>query len=291
MIINQFFLFLQDTQSPLDMLFSISPISILNAILTIAVIYLIIRLSDALASVLSNRAPRARFFFKMAATIVRFSVLFVGGTLIVAIFAPSQQTLFAVLASAGLALGLGAQDLIKNIIGGLVILIDRPFQLGDLVKIGDAYGEVVHIGLRSTKLITQYDTKVTIPNTDILNGQAWNSNSGVPDCQVVTDIFLPHDVDPVKAVEIAYEAAYSSPYLLLAKPVVVLLQDKLAPQPFVLVRIRAYVYDHRFELEFQTDITVRAKAEYLRQGLINWNKYNLSKNFLESSDDQMNAIS
>ncbi|MBK7993742.1 MAG: hypothetical protein IPK14_10050 [Blastocatellia bacterium] len=118
MISNQFFLFLQDTQSPLDMLFSISPISILNAILTIAVIYLIIRLSDALASVLSNRAPRARFFFKMAATIVRFSVLFVGGTLIVAIFAPSQQTLFAVLASAGLALGLGAQDLIK------ILLVD-----------------------------------------------------------------------------------------------------------------------------------------------------------------------
>lgn len=287
---SNFFLFLQDTENPLDILFSISPISILNAILTIAVIYLIIRLSDALASILSNRAPRARFFFKMAATIVRFSALFVGGTLIVAIFAPSQQTLFAVLASAGLALGLGAQDLIKNIIGGLVILIDRPFQLGDRVKIGDAYGEIDHIGLRSTKLTTPDDTRVTIPNTDILNGQAWNSNSGVPDCQVVTDIFLPHNVDPVEVIEIAYEAAYSSPYLLLSKPVVVLLQDKFTSRPFIMVRVKAYVYDHRFEPNLQSDITVRAKAEYLRRGLVNWNYHNLSRNFPESSD-QMNVIS
>ncbi|MFY9224159.1 MAG: mechanosensitive ion channel domain-containing protein [Blastocatellia bacterium] len=274
---NMLLNFLQNTQSPFDMLLNISPISLLNAIITIVSVYLTIRVSDALASLLSDRAPRARFFFKMSATIVRFSALFVGATLLVAIFAPSQQTLFAVLASAGLALGLGAQDLIKNIIGGLVILIDRPFQLGDRVKIGDAYGEIDHIGLRSTKLTTPDDTRVTIPNTDILNGQAWNANSGVPDCQVVTDIFLPHDVDPVEAVSIGYEAAYSSPFLLLAKPVVVLLQDRFQDGPFVMVRIKAYVYDHRFEPRLQSDITVRAKAEYLRRGmLLRWNRHDMA---------------
>jgi len=274
---NIVFLFFQDSQNPLDLLFSISPISLLNAIITIASVHLTIRLSDALASLLSDRAPRARFYFKMSATIVRFSALFIGATLLVAIFAPSQQTLFAVLASAGLALGLGAQDLIKNIIGGLVILIDRPFQLGDRVKIGEAYGEIDHIGLRSTKLTTPDDTRVTIPNTDILNGQAWNANSGVPDCQVVTDIFLPHDVNPVEAVEIAYEAAYSSPFLLLAKPVVVLLQDRFQDGPFVMVRVKAYVYDHRFEPRLQSDITIRAKAEYLRQGmLLRWNRHDMA---------------
>ena len=137
---------------------------------------------------LSRQAPRARFFFKMLTPVLRFGLWLAASITVVAIFAPTWQTLFAVLASVGIALGLGAQDLVKNIIGGLVILTDRPYQLGDRVKIGDAYGEIDHIGLRSTKLTTPDDTRVTIPNADILSGKAWNANSGVPDCQVVTDL-------------------------------------------------------------------------------------------------------
>ena len=187
---------------------------------------------------------------------------------ILSIFSPSRDTLLAVLASVGIALGLGAQDLVKNIIGGLVILVDRPYQLGDRVKIGDAYGEIDHIGLRSTKLTTPDDTRVTIPNSDILSGKAWNANSGVPDCQVVTDLFLPIETNPVTAEEIGYEAAFSSPFILLAKPVVVLVQDGFDKSPFLRLRIKAYVYDHRFEPRLQSDITRRAKAEFLRRGLL-----------------------
>jgi small-conductance mechanosensitive channel len=176
--------------------------------------------------------------------------------------------MLALLASMGIALGLGAQDLVKNIIGGLVILVDRPYQLGDRVKIGDAYGEIDHIGLRSTKLTTPDDTRVTIPNSEILTDKAWNANSGVLDCQVVTDLFLPTHTDPRMAMDIGYEAAFTSPYLLLAKPVVVLVQDRFEHNPHLMVRIKAYVYDHRFEPRFQSDITLRAKSEFLRRGLL-----------------------
>jgi len=185
-----------------------------------------------------------------------------------AIFSPSRETFFAVLASAGIALGLGAQDLVKNVIGGLVILVDRPYQLGDRVRIGDAYGEVKHIGLRSTKMITPDGIRVTILNSEVLSGMAWNSNAGVSDCQVVTELFLPHDTDPGEALEIGYEAAYSSPYLLLSKPVVVLLQDRFSEVPFLQMRVKAYVHDHRFKARFQSDITVRAKAEFIRRGML-----------------------
>jgi len=195
---------------------------------------------------------------------------FTAAYVVPAIFAPSQQTLIAVIASVGIALGFGAQDLLKNLIGGLVILVDRPYQLGDRVKIGDAYGEVDHIGLHSTKLTTPEDTRVTIPNSEVLTGTAWNANSGVPDCQVVTDLFLPHDANPCEALEIGYEAAYSSPYILLSKPVVVLLQDRLLERPFLQVRVKAHVYDHRFEPSFQSDVTVRAKAEFLRRGMLQY---------------------
>jgi small-conductance mechanosensitive channel len=182
--------------------------------------------------------------------------------------APSPETFIALLASIGLAIGLGAQDLVKNIIGGLIVLIDRPYQLGDRVRIGDAYGEIDHIGLRSTKLTTPDDTRVTIPNSEVLTGMVFNANSGVPDCLVVTDVIIPHNVDPQQAIHLGYEAAYSSPFLLLDKPVVVLLLDRFDRAPYSILRVKAYVYDHRAEPRMQSDITARVKSELLSMGVI-----------------------
>ena len=260
------------TTSPVSFISGISPSKILYALLILVAAYLAIRFITATLEALSNHAARARFFFKMLIPVMRFVLWLMSIIIVIAIFAPSTNAMLAVLASVGIALGLGAQDLVKNIIGGLVILADRPYQLGDRVKIGDAYGEIDHIGLRSTKLTTPDDTRVTIPNSEILSGKAWNANSGVLTCQVVTDIFLPHDVDPSEALELGYESAYSSPYVLLSKPVVVLLQDRFDYVPYMTLRIKAYVYDHRFEPRFQSDITVRTKTELLKRGLLEkWN--------------------
>lgn len=273
-LILTFLIWFDEIETSLQIIKRLSPEKLIVALSIIGIAFLLVRLTSFFIESLSQYAPRSRFFFKMFATVIRFAISFSTGIFLVVVFAPSQQTLLTVLASVGLAVGLGAQDLIKNIIGGLVILIDRPYQLGDRVKIGDAYGEIDHIGLRSTKLTTPDDTRVTIPNSDILSGKAWNANSGVPDCQVVTDLYLPHDANPEEAVEVGYEVAYSSPFILLTKPVVVLLQDRFQDGPFMVLRIKAYVYDHRFEPRFQSDITIRAKAEFLKRGMIlRWNRH------------------
>ncbi len=255
-------------ESPVDILSRISGLKIGYALLVLASVYLLIRLADSVLEGLSRRAPRSRFFFKMMSPLIRFGLWILGAFVILATFAPSTNTLWAVLASVGIALGLGAQDLVRNLLGGLVILADRPYQLGDLVKIGDAFGEIDHIGLRSTKLTTFDDTRVTIPNGDILNGKAWCANSGMPYCQVETYLYLPHDVNPVEVQEIGCEAAYSSPFVYLGKPVVVLVQDSFEYRPYLRVNIKAYVYDHRYQPRFLSDVTVRAKTEFIRRGLL-----------------------
>lgn len=245
-----------------------------QALAVLAVTWLLIRWISGFLEYLSGRVPRARFFFKRLEPVLRITLWFFAILLLFGLLAPSRETFLAGIASLGLALGLGAQDLIKNVIGGLVILADRPYQLGDRVRIGEAYGEIDHIGLRSTKLTTPDDTRVTIPNLEILSRQVFNANSGVLDCQVVTDLYLPPDVDPAEAVRIGLEAAYSSPYLLNRKPVVVNFLDRFSEAPFVVVRVKAYVFDHRYENRMMSDITMRAKAEFIRRGwLAGWGRF------------------
>ena len=257
---------------PVNFLKQLSGRSIFYAAVSLLGAYLMIRIGSTAIRALSRQSPRSRFFFKLFAPLFRFAMWIAGTFLAIAALAPSHDTMLALIAAVGVAVGLGSQDLVKNLIGGVIILTDRPYQLGDRVKIGDAYGEIDHIGLRSTKLTTPDDTRITIPNSEILSGKAWNVNSGAPECLVVTDLFLPITTDPNEAIEVGKEAASSSPYTALGKPVVSLVQDAFQNHPYVRLRIKAWVFDHRFEPAFQSDITRRTKTELLRRGMLDrWN--------------------
>lgn len=252
----------------LDVLRYFTPGRIASAALVLLGAWVFIRYLTRLLNAIAARGPRARFLAKWIEPILRITLWLLALFVSLQLLAPSRETFLAVIGSAAIAIGLGAQDLVKNLIGGLVILVDRPYQLGDRVRIGDAYGEIDHIGLRSTKLTTPDDTRVTIPNADILTSKAFNANSGVPDCQVVTDLFLPVGSDVGEALRIGYEAAFTSPYVYLAKPVAVLVADEFQRRPYLRVRVKAYVYDHRFEPNMQSDITARALAEFQRRGML-----------------------
>jgi len=244
---------------------------IASVILILFITALIIRYMARAFELLSRRGPRIRFLAKGAEPVVRITLWFAAMLVSFRLLAPTQATFLALIGSVAIAVGLGAQDLIKNLIGGLVVLGDRPYQLGDLVQIGDAYGEVVHIGLRSTKLYTFGDTMVTVPNADVLSMHVFDSNSGVPHCQVEIFLYLPPDADPDEALSVGSEAAYTCPYLFSAKPVKVLLEDRFERRPYLRLHVKAYVCDHRLLTRMQSDITARAKREFLRRGMLtNW---------------------
>ena len=65
---------------------------------------------------------------------LRIAIWFAALLISAEILAPSRDAFLATLGSAALAIGLGLQDLIKNLIGGLVVIVDRPFQTGDKVE-------------------------------------------------------------------------------------------------------------------------------------------------------------
>lgn len=212
---------------------------------------------------LERHNPRLRFLFRQVEPPLRILIWFGALLLAAEIIAPSREAFLAGLASAAVAIGLGLQDLIKNLVGGLVIVADRPYQTGDRVKVGDASGEVVQIGLRSTKLLSPQGALVTVPNSEILSRVTFNSNAGVAESFVTADVALPRTVDPDEVIRIGREVAVSCPYTHLGRPIEVELDDKGVGQHFMKVSISAHVYDHRFEPAMQTDLLRRAKHQFV----------------------------
>ena len=74
----------------------------------------------------------------------------------------------------GIAVALAAKDTIANFFGSITIFTDRPFQMGELVKIGEHLGPVEEVGFRSTKIRTLQGHLVTVPNSVIANSMVEN---------------------------------------------------------------------------------------------------------------------
>ncbi len=79
------------------------------------------------------------------------------------------SSLIAGLGVGGLALALAAQETIKNLFGSIVILTDKPFELGDVIRVDGHEGPVEKIGMRSTRLRTADGFLVTLPNGELAN--------------------------------------------------------------------------------------------------------------------------
>jgi small-conductance mechanosensitive channel len=90
---------------------------------------------------------------------------------------------------AGLAVALAAQDLLSNMLGGAIIMVDRPFTLNDKVKIEPYTGTVIRVGIRSTRLKTAEHQIVTIPNAKISGNIVVNYS--VPDVMQKVRVRVP----------------------------------------------------------------------------------------------------
>lgn len=143
-------------------------------------------------------------------TIVAFTVL-----IVMEHFGQNVASLLTILGAGSLALGLAAQDTISNMISGFVIMIDRPFRVGDRVKIpGGEVGDVVEIGLRSTKILDFDNNVLILPNNELVKTKI--INFGYPDSviRVSVDVSVAYgsDVDQVKT--ILLKAAHAQPEVL-----------------------------------------------------------------------------
>jgi small-conductance mechanosensitive channel len=244
-----------------------SPGKVLFVAILVSVTWVVLKWMRGFLDGLEKHNPRLRFMLRQIEPPLRIAIWFVAVLLSTEVLAPSKDAFIAALGSAALAIGLGLQDLIKNLIGGLVIVVDRPFQIGDRVRLAEAYGEVKQIGLRSTRVYTDNGQLVTIPNSDVLTKLTVNANAGVAESVVSAEMALPPEVDVDRAMRICREVAVCCPYTHLGRHIEVDLNED-GRRARTLITIQAYVYDHRFEQNMKTDLLRRARHEFLAQGIL-----------------------
>lgn len=98
---------------------------------------------------------------------MKFSVIFLGLFFVLSTIGVNIATIIAGLSVGGLALALAAQDTVKNFIASIMIFIDKPFKIGDMIKGENFEGTVQEVGFRSTRIKTVDDSLVYIANAKL----------------------------------------------------------------------------------------------------------------------------
>ncbi|MDV6374447.1 mechanosensitive ion channel family protein [Deinococcus arenicola] len=123
----------------------------------------------------------------------------------------------------GLAVGFAAQDILANLISGVTLLLDRPFRIGDWIRVKDQEGQVSGLTLRTTRIRTRDNEFVSIPNKDVAGAVVINLSAGGPlRLNVLLGVEYKERVDDVRRVLLDVMAAHP--------------KTEKSPAPLVLVK-------------------------------------------------------
>lgn len=180
-------------------------VAVVGTVLALLVVYrLLLRLIDRVLrpregeGPVSPRALRALTLGSLLTSIARWVVAFVGLVIILRELGIDVQALLVSAGVLGLAVGLGAQTLIKDVITGFFLLFEGLIAVGDTIEVGDRTGTVEAIGLRVTKLRMLDGALRVIPNGQLTEFANYNRGWA----RAVIDVGLPHDVRVDRALKV-----------------------------------------------------------------------------------------
>ena len=245
-------------QNTRELLTKITTLKITKALIILGGCYLTLKLIDRLVVWLSERIAREwRLPVKQFLPFLRTVVLVTTVALLVNLFLNlSRENIIAVTGAIAVALGFAFKDYVSSIIAGIICIFEGSYRVGDRVKIGEDYGEVVSYGLRGVRLKTPTDNLVTIPHNKIWTESVSNANTGELEAQVIADFYFAHEVDTELVSKILHRAAHTSRYTQLELPVVVVMSETPYGTHF---KLKSYPLDARDEFIYITDLTNRAK--------------------------------
>ena len=175
----------------------------------------------------------------------------------------SSASIIALLGSAGIAIGLALQGTLTNFAGGVLILVTKPFKVGDYIISQGGEGQVSNIGVVYTTLVSADNRKIVIPNGTLSNEPMTNV-TGMGKRRVDISVGISYTADLKKAKEILQRLFEEHPLVLKEEPIQVFV-DSLGDSA-VLIGGRAWAASENY-WECRWNITEAVQLEYDKAGI------------------------
>jgi MscS family membrane protein len=177
-------------------------------------------------------------FFRHLAIIIVTTIIIV---LLLGRFGIEADALITTLGVGSLAIALAAQATLSDIIAGFMIMIDRPFGIGDRIELLDidTWGDVTEVGLRSTRILTRDNRMVSIPNSVIGKGLVVNYSDPSTLYRVETHVGVAYGIDIEFARQVMIEAIRCEGWAMKEQPIEALLME--FGETALIFRVRCWI--------------------------------------------------
>ena len=172
---------------------------------------------------------------------------------------------------AGIAIGFAAKDTLSNLIAGVLLIIDRPFEVGDRIEVWSApsgsatWGDVIDIGLRATKIKTTDNIIIIIPNNEIMKRDIVNYTIISTKIRVRINIGVAYDADIDKAKDLIVQVAESANWISKEPAPVVVVKN--FGESSVDLQLRVWIKNARNRMNTISYITDRVKEAFDKNGI------------------------
>ncbi|EYB68949.1 hypothetical protein DEIPH_ctg012orf0005 [Deinococcus phoenicis] len=246
--------------------------SLPNVLLALVIFALFWLLSKALVALLRRvlrQAGQSPNVGRALGQVLGGVVLTVGVLVAATVVFPTLNaaTLFSTLGFGSVAIGFAFKDIFQNLLAGLLLLITRPFHIGDQIISGTTEGTVEDIQMRATVVRTYDNRKVVIPNSDLYTGRV-TVNTAFDQRSVSVSLTLPYGVDLEAARQLMVTAAQGVEGLAQNPPPSVVVTDLTSGG--VTLSLRYWVDPpHRRDVATSTDQVLTAVNARLREAGVN----------------------
>ncbi len=171
----------------------------------------------------------------------------------------------------GIAIGFAAKDTLSNLIAGVLLIIDRPFEIGDRIEVWSApagsatWGDVIDIGLRATKIKTTDHIIIIIPNNEIMTRDIVNYTSISTKIRVRINVGVAYDTDIEKAKELIRDVAGQAAWISKEPPPKVVVRN--FGESSVDLQLRVWIDNARKRMDTISYITDKIKAAFDKNGI------------------------
>ena len=172
-------------------------------------------LADLFALLVFPRLPEDQGMRFAVLTLARYLVLGVGLMAGLSSVHLGLKEIGMVLAALGVGLGFGLQEIVSNFVSGIILLLERPIRVGDVVTVGAQSGRVDRINIRATTIINGDNQSIIIPNRAFITGELINWTHKDKIVRATIRLTVAHGTDPDRASDLLLTIAREDADVLL----------------------------------------------------------------------------
>ncbi len=196
----------------------LTPLGILRAVIAIVVTVVVVRtLRQYLTFFVAPRMKLDQGLSYTMVTLSSYLVVAVGLIIALRTLRVRGEQIAVVMSALMIGVGFGLQSIVKNFVSGLILLVERPVQVGDRIEVGDKSGVVEKITLRATSVMTWDGVGIVIPNEEMIGSKLVNQSLGRPRLRANLLFGVSYSAD-VQKVRALVNELVSSHGLVLKRP-------------------------------------------------------------------------